>query len=101
MRVWPRECAMFPRRAVMVVVAADGGAAVNLTVAVATICWPSIVPETVAVLFLLALVSDAEYVPFPLSVTAESMPRLVDRVTASPPTVSDWPLADFAWTVID
>ena len=38
--------------------------------------------------------------PFPLSVTAESVPNVVDSVTVAPPVVRLFPFASFACTVI-
>src|SRR5258707_3904793 len=44
--------------------------------------------------------SDAVYVPSPLSVTLERLPREVASTTAPHELVRALPLASFAWTVI-
>ena len=83
--------------AVTVEVATDGAPGVKVTEVVlvrsALFNFPLMVAAPAVV-----DVSVAEYVPFALSVTAESVPRVVDKATVPPLTVRLLPLASFSWT---
>jgi hypothetical protein len=81
---------------------ASGAPGVNCTVgSPVVIAEPAIVPDTVAVPAVVELVSVAEYEPLLLSVTALSVPAVVDSVTVPPLAVRSFPFASFAWTVTD
>ena len=79
---------------------ADGVAsATKSTAAVLVKVEPLTVPLTVAVPALVLEVSVAVYVPVPLSVTAPSVPRVVESATVSPPTTRLLPFVSFRRTV--
>jgi hypothetical protein len=84
----------------MVVVGADSAPGVKDTVGFVfpLMLVPPIVPDTVAEP-VVVLFSVAEYVPLLLSVTALSVPRVLDSTTVAPPDVSAFPFASFAVTV--
>ena len=85
----------------IVEVDAEAAAAAKVTVALLVIAAPFSVPVIVAVPGLAEDVSVAEYVPFPLSVTAERLPVVVARATAAPPLLRLFPLASLSCTVMD
>jgi hypothetical protein len=76
------------------------GPATKPTDAEAASALPFSVPVIVAVPTVVEEVSVLVYVPFALSVTAESEPRLVARATTPSLVVRSLPIASFNWTVI-
>ena len=79
---------------------ADGEVlATKSTVAVLVKVEPLTVPLTVAVPALVLEVSVAVYVPLPSSVTALSVPRVVESATVSPPAARLLPFVSFKRTV--
>ena len=68
----------------------------NVTVAVWPMALPAIVPLTVAVPAELDEIRTARYVPLWLSLTVESVPRVVASVTVPPEPVRLFPLESFA-----
>jgi hypothetical protein len=71
------------------------GPGIKETTSVSVIAIPPIVPEMVDVPAIEDDVSVAVYVPFPLSVTAPSVPVVAESVTAEPPTVTLFPFPSF------
>jgi hypothetical protein len=84
----------------IVVLEADTPPGVNCTVGLPVVIVElSIVPDTVAVPVVVELFSVAVYVPLLLSVTALSVPSVVESVTFAPPDVTLFPFASCACTV--
>jgi hypothetical protein len=87
--------------AAIVEVAAEGGPTMKFTAAELEMALPPRVPVIEAVSIVVEDVNVALYVPFPLSVTLDSIPALVARATAVPPLVRLFPFASLSWTVIE
>lgn len=81
--------------AVIVDVAVLGEPGIKFTISLSVIDGPFNVPVIDATPTVVDDVSVAVYVPLPLSVTEERLPKVVERVTAAPPAVRLFPLASF------
>jgi hypothetical protein len=86
--------------AVIVEVVASAVVLTKFTFSLSVMPVALIVPVMVAVPTLTDDVNVAVYVPFPLSVTPDKLPRVVESVTVAPPRVRLLPLASFACTVM-
>ncbi|MNZ91597.1 hypothetical protein D3C78_1105870 [compost metagenome] len=88
-----------PFATAIVLFAPEGAPATNCTLLVPPIALPPTLALMVAVPTVVGAVNVAVYVPLLLSVTAPTVPKVDDIVTAAPPLVSAFPCASFNCTL--